>query len=105
PIQVPSLLTNSSWSERALSAVSSDKIGPARGGFIAASLSTVRKPILFRPAKILKNLEARGGKLTVRDVAVENEQEEEDEEGEEGAGELHRWLTHPQAALASSLRG
>src|SRR3989442_10988877 len=99
------LLIDALRAEHRLLAVSSDNIGLARRGFIAASLPPDRKPIRFRPGKILKDLEARGGTLTVRDVAVENEQEEEDEEGEEGAGELHRWLNHPQAAPASSLRG
>src|SRR3989454_3678221 len=98
------LLIDALRAEHRLLAVSSDNIGLARRRFIAARLPPDRKPIRFRPGKILKDLEARGGTLTVRDVAGENEQEEEDEEGEEGAGELHRWLTHPQEIGRASCR-
>src|SRR2546426_1615337 len=73
----------------------------SRHRFSAARLPPDRKPILFGPGKILKDLEARGGTLTVCDVAIDQEYGEEDKEDH---GELHRWLTHPQAAFVSSLR-
>src|SRR2546426_4046964 len=40
----------------------------SRHRFSAARLPPDRKPILFGPGKILKDLEARGGTLTVCDV-------------------------------------
>src|SRR5207247_4602324 len=88
--------------EHRLIAVSSNNVGLARHRFSAARLPPDRKPILFGPGKILKDLEARGGTLTVRDFAVDQEYREEDKED---AGELHRRLTHPQGAFVSSLRG
>src|SRR5438309_4489829 len=88
--------------EHRLLAVSSDNIGLARHRFIAARLPPNRKPIRFRLGEILEHLEGRRRPLAEHHVTTDNKQGEEDEEG---AGQRHRWLTHPQAALASSLRG